>query len=59
MPKFPEITLVEALDSADAENKVNVNIRTLLALEETSIVSPTVRSPFHSQADGGMDKGWD
>lgn len=59
MPKFPEITLVEALDSADAQNKVNVNTRTLLALEETSIASPTFRSPFHSEADGGMDKGWD
>lgn len=25
MPKFPEITLVEALGSADTENKVSVN----------------------------------
>lgn len=25
MPKFPEITLIEALGSADTENKVSVN----------------------------------
>lgn len=49
MPKFPEITLVAALGSAAAENKVNVNTRTLLALEEACVVSPTSRSPLERQ----------
>lgn len=58
MPKCPEITLVEVLGSPDAENKVNVNTRSLLALE-TFVASPTIRSPFLREADGEMDKGWD
>lgn len=59
MPKFPEITLVAALGSAAAENKVNVNTRTLLALEEACVASPTSRSPFFREAGGEMDKGSD
>lgn len=59
MPKCPEITLVEVLGSADAENKVDVDTRSLLALEETCIASPTIRSPIFREADGEMDKGWD
>lgn len=57
MPKCPEITPVEVLGSPDAENKVSVNTRSLLALEETFIASPTMRSPFLREADGEMDKG--
>lgn len=59
MPRCPEITLVEVLGSADVENKVNVNTRSLLVLEETFIAFPTTRSPILREAGGDRDEGWD
>lgn len=45
--KFPDITPLGALGSADVENKVNTGV--LLAVEETLIASPTSTSPLEKQ----------
>lgn len=57
MSKFPEVTLVGALGSADVEDKRNTCI--LLALRDTVIASSTSGSPSFREADGDMDEDSD
>lgn len=59
MSKFPEITLVEALGSADSENKVGITTSAPLAVEELSIASLASGPPFFQEANGEMHKGSD